>query len=453
MRANWLLPALGVALVLSVAAGLAIPPPDALATLSRPDTELYIAAALAAGLAYAAAVWLVRNRRIPSWSLAVILVAGLAARLLVLASPPVLSTDLYRYVWDGRVQAAGINPYRYVPADPALASLRDAAHGPTAIYPNINRADTARTIYPPAAQALFAAIGLAASSIWTVKAAMLAFDLATAAVGLLLLRAARRPLAQIVVWAWNPLVIWEFAGGGHIDAAALAFSAAALLLAARARPAWAGAALGIAVSMKFLPAALFPALWRRWNWRTPLAVAAIILGGYACYASVGPHVLGYLPGYAQEEGLEHGSGFLLLRLLSLLGPLPPWAGPVYIAASLLSLAALAALICFRRPLPAGQAARTNVIARDALLLSAALMALLSPHYPWYLTMLALPAIIVPAWSALWPTVLAPLLYLDYGYYEVLWPAIVFLPAIALLPLDLRSRRRAETPVLLPQRGS
>ncbi len=453
MRTGWLIPALGIVLVLSVAAGLAIPPPGALATLSRPDTELYIAAALAAALAYAAAVWLARNRRLSSWSLAVILIAGLAARLLAVASPPVLSTDLYRYVWDGRVQAAGINPYRYIPADPALTALRDAAPGPTAIYPNVNRAETARTIYPPAAQALFGAIGLTASSIWAIKAVMLAFDLATAAIGLLLLRSAGRPLAQIVVWAWNPLVIWEFAGGGHVDAGALAFSALALFLAARARPAWAGAALGIAVAMKFLPAALFPALWRRWNRRTPLAAAAVILGGYACYASAGLHVLGYLPGYAQEEGLERGSGFLLLRLLALLGPLPPWAGPAYIAASLAGLAALAAVICLRRPLPASPAARTNVIARDALLLSAALMALLSPHYPWYLTMLVLPAIVVPAWSVLWPTLLAPLLYLDYGYDDVLWPALVFLPAIALLPLDLRSCRRSQAPALLSQRGS
>ena len=65
----------------------------------------------------------------------------------MLAQPPILSTDIYRYVWDGRMQAADINPYRHMPADPALATLRD-----TVIYPQINRADYARTIYPPVAQ-------------------------------------------------------------------------------------------------------------------------------------------------------------------------------------------------------------------------------------------------------------------------------------------------------------
>ena len=73
---------------------------------------------------------------------AILLVAGLL-RAIALFAPQALSTDAFRYVWDGRVQAAGINPYRYVPADPALESLRD-----TKIYPNINRAGYAHTIYP-----------------------------------------------------------------------------------------------------------------------------------------------------------------------------------------------------------------------------------------------------------------------------------------------------------------
>ena len=68
----------------------------------------------------------------------------------VLLFDPLLSSDIYRYVWDGRVQAAGINPYRYFPADEALAFLRDGA-----IFPHINRADTAVTIYPPVTQLFF----------------------------------------------------------------------------------------------------------------------------------------------------------------------------------------------------------------------------------------------------------------------------------------------------------
>ncbi|MGH1588545.1 hypothetical protein ACRBEV_09510 [Methylobacterium phyllosphaerae] len=77
-------------------------------------------------------------------ALAIIVGAALTMRLLALFAPPILSTDIFRYVWDGMVQGVGINPYRYVPADPALAFLRDAQ-----VYPFINRADYAVTIYPP----------------------------------------------------------------------------------------------------------------------------------------------------------------------------------------------------------------------------------------------------------------------------------------------------------------
>ena len=434
--AGWSLVALGAGIVGVVAEGLRAAGPGVYGDLEHDPAVHYITCALAAGVLYGAAVWLVRRRAVPAWSVWAILGLGLVARLLVVTSPPLMSTDLYRYVWDGRVQAAGINPYRYIPADPALAFLRDAHTGATSIFGNINRPETAPTIYPPAAQGLFAIVGVTASSIWTIKAAMLAFDLLTTAVALLLLGMAGLPAARIVVWAWNPLVIWEFSGAGHIDAAAVALSAVAVLAAARLRPGWAGAALGVAVLFKFLPAALFPALWRPWTWRTPVAAGAVILAGYAAYASVGLGVFGYLAGYAEEEGLD-GGGFLLLRLFGLVGPLPGWAGKAYMAGGLAVLGAAAAWVAFRR----GRSANADVIARDALILGGALIAVLSPHYPWYLTMLVMPAVLVPAWSALWPAFAGPLLYLDHGHDDVVWPAIVFLPVLPLLAAELFFRRR------------
>ena len=84
-----------------------------------------------------------------------VLLVAAALRLPLIVSPAFLSTDVNRYVWDGRVQAAGVNPYRYMPGDPALARLRDDQ-----VYPRINRAEYAPTIYPPAAQVIFAVIGV-----------------------------------------------------------------------------------------------------------------------------------------------------------------------------------------------------------------------------------------------------------------------------------------------------
>src|SRR5262249_54615595 len=95
-------------------------------------------AALLPSALYAVACWLIVCRRWAARALWVVLAVAAVARAIALFAPDTLSDDIYRYIWDGRVQAAGINPYRYVPADPALAFLRD-----NEIYPHINRADYA----------------------------------------------------------------------------------------------------------------------------------------------------------------------------------------------------------------------------------------------------------------------------------------------------------------------
>src|SRR3954453_21398147 len=92
-------------------------------------------------------------------------------RLALLFVEPYLSSDIYRYIWDGRVQAAGINPYRYIPTDDALHGLRDEA-----IYPLINRAHYAPTIYPPAAQLVYLAATRISESPQFMKAVMVAFE-------------------------------------------------------------------------------------------------------------------------------------------------------------------------------------------------------------------------------------------------------------------------------------
>ena len=464
---------LAAAFLASIAAGLTVQHPGDIGSIDRAQEIRFILTTSVAALLYAAAILRYAARPAPRHALPVILGVGLAARLLVLPATPLNSTDAYRYVWDGRVQAAGINPYRYVPADPALMPLRDApSHpgpDPAAIYPNVNRAEYAPTIYPPAAQAIFAATGLLRFGLVGMKAAMLGFDLLTAAAILLILRAAGRPATHVLVWAWNPLVIWEFANGGHIDSPAIAFTALAVLAAIHTRATWSGIAIGLAVATKLLPAAIFPALWRplahgaswrplnrvRLAWRAPLAAATTVLAGYAVYAGVGWRVLGFLPGYANEEQLSNGGGYLLLRLLALAGPLPPLAGKAYLAAGLLVLAA-AALRVLRRPLPADPAARAYVIGLGLAIITGTLLAVLSPHYPWYLTALVLPAALLfrrsrhptalrwnlPAWSMLWPTLAGPILYLDFSLLHLQWAALVYLPCLPLLWLDRRAWQRS-----------
>ena len=408
MTARWpiaLLVLCGAGIVVLCAVGLRFWSGGAPGYTSLDDAWGYNACVFVAGLLFAVALWVVRTWPLPRGTVPAIVLVGVLARVIVLVHVPLLSTDLFRYVWDGRVQAAGINPYQYLPADPALLSLRDPGPDtrPGAVYSNINRADTAPTIYPPFAQFLFAAIGRVASSIWTVKATMMAFDLATLAVLFQLLRAAARPAVWALAWAWNPLVIWEFANEGHIDAAACAFVALALLMAARGWRGRAGAALAAAALFKLLPIVLFPALWRRWDLRGPLVALAMIAAAYAWYAGVGLRVFGYLGGYTQEEGLFQG------RLL-----------PVRIVA-IAAFAACAVWFAFRRPLPAADASRATIVCTQALLLTALVLAAVVPKYAWYYTVLLVPGTVVPTLTVLWVTITAPLLYFQAGWTWMVTP--------------------------------
>jgi len=436
VRRLWGLALLGAGLIVCIVAGTQTRLPDDVGGMTRERTVAYVVAALMAGVVYACGVVLCRRAGVGGRGVWIVLLVAALARALTFWPPPLQSTDIYRYVWDGKVQWAGINPYRFIPADPALQPLRDEGVGARALYPNINRAGTAPTIYPPVAQAVFAVSAFVWPGLWGVKAALLLFDGLAIGGALFLLRLAHLPAERVLIYAWNPLVIWEFAGGGHIDAAATGLVALALVLSVCLRPGWSGAVLGLAILTKLLPAALFPAIWRRWDWRAPAACAGVILAGYACYAGAGLKVFGYLPGYASEERLGQ-DGVFLLRVWSSFGTVPYWAGPAYAIAVLLVLACMAAWISARPGWSGPPAVRAIVTARDALWLGTASLVALSPHYPWYLAGLALPAVLVPSIAVLWLTVAAPVLYLDPRHDQVIWPSIMYLPFAALLWFDLR----------------
>jgi hypothetical protein len=308
--------------------------------------------------------------------LVVILLVAAVLRAVALFAPQALSTDAYRYVWDGRVQAAGINPYRFIPADPALRSLRDAA-----IYPHINRADYAHTIYPPTAQLAFLAVERVSDSVIGMKLGMLVFDAGSIACLLALLRRNGLPAARVLLYAWHPLPIWEFAGTGHVDAVAIAFLLLAFLAASRRAPFWTGVALAAATLVKFYPAVAAPALYRRWDWRLPAAFVLTIIVLYLPYLSVGSGVFGFLSGYATEEGLRDGSGVFLWSFLKDWCHVPaPVMNCFPLLAALLLLAA--ALWTQRRA-----QARMPGDVTAALGLASLFTLLVSPHDPWYFTWL------------------------------------------------------------------
>ena len=401
------------------------------------DTDGFTVLALVQGAFYLAAVALTWRGGLSRRALVAALAVAALMRFAALLAPPYLSDDINRYVWDGRVEGAGINPYRYVPADPQLAALRDQA-----IFPDINRSDYAPTIYPPVAEYVFFLATRVRQSLTAMKTTLLLFELAAVLLLLRLLRESHLPRERILIYAWHPLPLWEFAGSGHVDAAVVTFVVLALWARRREAPWLTGSALAAAALVKFFPAVLFPALYRRWDWKMPLAAAATVLIAYLPFIGAGSAVLGFVPGYLQEEGLKSGAGFFLWSLLGNVVPLEH-VGP----APYLALAAAALLALGVRSL---YAAEERYLA-SAMTLAVAAMVLLSPHYPWYFAWIVPLVCLTPRPSVLYLTVACPLLYFVPGGGELEAARMpfewaIYGPFAALLAVELWRQRTARSRV-------
>jgi hypothetical protein len=367
-------------------------------------------------------------------ALIIILVGAAAMRLGLLFTEPTLSSDVYRYIWDGRVQAAGINPYRYVPAAPELASLRDSE-----IWPLINRADYAVTIYPPIAQVLFLLITRIGESVVVMKSGMLLFEAVGVAALIALLKRLEMPPARVAAYAWHPLPVWEIAGNGHVDAAMVALLMSSLLVFLVGRPLLGGVIATLGALIKPTALLALPVFWRPWDWKLPLAVAGTITVAYLPYLSVGSGVLGFLGGYIEEEGFSEGRGFRIVWLVEqLTGPLP-LVGAIYGGLAAFILASMALAIGFR----ADRSERAAIRSLNWLLI--VFLALSTPHYPWYFLVLA-PFLALRSTATAWTlTTLSVILYYVYPGsavpgYETRFTTFT-LAMLAALAYDLWSERR------------
>jgi alpha-1,6-mannosyltransferase len=368
----------------------------------------------------------------------IVLIGAALMRVPLVLEPPYLSSDMYRYVWDGRVQGNGINPYLHVPAAPELAHLRDSA-----VYPNINRADYAPTIYPPTAQIVFWLITRFGDGVLAMKLGFLVFE-ALAMVAIAgLLRHLALPPTHVVAFAWHPLLVWEVAGNAHVDIVMISLMLLSLWVALRDKILAAGSIGSLAVFVKPTALLLMPVYWRPWNWTLPLLLVGI--GGlvYAPYLGAGRKVMGFLGGYVAEEELSSGGGFRYLKLMeTLTGPLPHGAA-LYLGASALILSALALRIGFR----ADRSPAATV--RAAALLLLAFLVLLTPHYPWYY--LAIAPLLALQPRLVTPWVLATGGFLLYDVIEgdrmpsfALREGTLHLTVLAALAYDIRRVRRTVT---------
>lgn len=333
----------------------------------------------------------------PRWNARTILVLAALLRLLFVTRQPELSDDLYRYLWDGDAVLRGQNPFALAPAEaqpatPELAALRAKVNHPELV-----------TIYPPAAQFLFAAARGVHGGTTGAKLLFSLLDLGACALLLALLRRTEAPTWRLALYAWHPLPVLEIAGSGHIDGAAGVALLAALLLLARSKESrrdavLAGALFAIAVMIKLLPLVLLPCLLvlagRR---RAALFCSIAVLAMVGLCAPFIPDIargLGTLSTYAHRW--EFGSwGFRTLRQLTASGDLARRVLAVLYAVIWL----VASIWLFRRVrLEEAPAIRLRLVLRTAYVVVLAFLLLTPTLNPWY----ALPLV------ALLPLVFEPL---------------------------------------------
>ena len=235
---------------------------------ARRDTEWFLVLAGICCLCYLFTVWTITHA--PSASrrgIWVCLAFAVLCRVPLLPVEPTLSDDIYRYVWDGRIQGLGLNPYVVVPADPAVASLH------TDVTRKMNH-PALPTLYPPVAEWVFRSIAAVSQSVFAFKLTFVGLDVLVIMLLLRWLSLAGHSPWRVLIYAWNPLVVLEIAGSGHLDAIGVALIVVSFLAFSRSAGAMAAVALAAAVGVKFVPVVLLPLFWRRIRpWHAALAVA------------------------------------------------------------------------------------------------------------------------------------------------------------------------------------
>ena len=248
----------------------------------------------AAGIAYLLAIReFFSTPKLPKQAIIIGLVLAAVWHLLFLLKPPGSGDDIHRYVWDGRVQRLGYNPYVLVPSDPALAGLH------TAETRTLNHPDLPSP-YPPGAQLFFRAVTAIHESVFALKIAFVVCDLAIVLVLLDVLRSSRQAAHWALAYAWNPLLATEVAGSGHVDIVGALLLLVSLAALWRRWRAVAAVAFGLAVAVKFLPIVLVPLYWRRLRIRDALLAASVFGALYLPFLEKGRIPIGSLGTYVHS---------------------------------------------------------------------------------------------------------------------------------------------------------
>ncbi|MGB7583769.1 MAG: glycosyltransferase family 87 protein [Terriglobales bacterium] len=276
-----------------------------------------------------------------------------------LMRPPGADDDIHRYVWDGRVQRLGYNPYVVIPSDPALAAL----HTPETR--TLNHPDLPSP-YPAGAELFFRAVTAIHESVFALKVAFVLCDFAIILVLLDILRRGGQGAHWVLAFAWNPLLAVEVAGSGHIDIVGALLLLVSFAALGRRWRGVAAVAFGLAVAVKLLPIVLLPLYWKRIRVRDAALAASVVVLLYVPFLSHGRIPIGSLGTYVQSFRFNDPVFAILERL----------AAP-QVVVGLVVIVGLLIAIWMR--------IKTETLSADAFAWPLAATLLCAPVvYPWYL---------------------------------------------------------------------
>ncbi len=329
----------------------------------------FIASLTIAGIAYLLAIReFFATRKFPRRIVVIGLVLAAVWHIEFLRLSPGADDDIHRYVWDGRLQRLGYNPYLVVPSDPGVKAL----HTPETS--NLNNPDLPSP-YPAGAQVFFRVVTSIRESAFALKAAFVVCDLVIVIVLLDLLRRTGRPAHLVLGFAWNPLLAIEVAGSGHIDIVGALLLVASVAALVRRWRAIAAVGLGLAIAVKFLPIVLLPLYWKRIRIRDALLAAAVVGLLYLPFLRHSHVPIGSLGTYVQTFRFN-GPVFALLARLA----------PPQLLAGLAVLAGLVTATWQRqRQRRAAHASSSDQFGGDVFAWPMAVSLLFAPAvFPWYL---------------------------------------------------------------------
>jgi len=378
-------------------------------------------------------------------------------RIIVIFQEPVLSDDVFRYIWDGRVSINGINPYRYAPTHENLRFLRDSE-----IYPHINFPDIA-TVYPPFAQLFFAFNAIIGNTIFSWKIVLLVLELFLTFVLLKLIHHFNLNSMRLFIFTLNPLVIIETYQNGHIEIIGLVFFWFSILLFFRQKAWQSIMAATLATMTKFLPLVMFLPFLIKKFWRKFLlivsAVTVVILpfflddtipmAGFISYANrwsfngsmfkVGTALLNWIGIRSHEIGIYNLNGHLETVYIN----------TEFYYKILAAVVLLIVIIDQMRKVKILADFATVRFIQAGFIIGGTLLLLLPTLHPWYLIWVIPFLIFLPRWSWLVFTFLIQFAYFVLKNYheagiweESVWVLVLqYIPFYALLIYEYLDRKR------------